>query len=95
MLSFKGLPCPNLGTGGYNCHGPFECATVEKMDQMVEFFCTSWTCTRRNGIQNGRTAVPSLEGTAVRLFAIQKQKSTGTKVSVLLVRMKGFEPTLF
>ena len=36
MLSFKGLPCPNLGTGGYNCHGPFECATVEKMDQMVE-----------------------------------------------------------
>ncbi|WP_294496684.1 peptidase T [uncultured Gemmiger sp.] len=36
MLSFKGLPCPNLGTGGFNCHGPFECATVEKMDQMVE-----------------------------------------------------------
>ena len=36
MLSFKGLSCPNLGTGGYNCHGPFECATVEKMDQMVE-----------------------------------------------------------
>ena len=36
MLSFKGLPCPNLGTGGYNCHGPFECVTVEKMDQMVE-----------------------------------------------------------
>ena len=35
-LSFKGLPCPNLGTGGFNCHGPFECATVEKMDQMVD-----------------------------------------------------------
>lgn len=36
MLSFKGLPCPNLGTGGFNCHGPLECATVEKLDQMVE-----------------------------------------------------------
>jgi tripeptide aminopeptidase len=24
MLSFKGLPCPNLCTGGYNCHGRYE-----------------------------------------------------------------------
>ena len=36
QLSFKGLPCPNLGTGGFNFHGPFECITVEKMDQCVE-----------------------------------------------------------
>ena len=36
MRSVKGLPCPNLGTGGFNCHGPLECATVEKLDQMVE-----------------------------------------------------------
>ena len=21
-LSFMGLPCPNIGTGGYACHGP-------------------------------------------------------------------------
>ena len=35
-LSYKGLPCPNLGTGGRNFHGPFECITVEKMDQSVE-----------------------------------------------------------
>ena len=35
-LSYKGLPCPNLGTGGRNFHGPFECITVEKMDQAVE-----------------------------------------------------------
>ena len=35
-LSYKGLPCPNLGTGGFNFHGPFECITVEKMDQAVE-----------------------------------------------------------
>lgn len=35
-LSFMGLPCPNLGTGGFNFHGPAECITVEKMDQSVE-----------------------------------------------------------
>ncbi|MBR2132602.1 MAG: peptidase T [Oscillospiraceae bacterium] len=35
-LSFKGLPCPNLGTGGYNFHGPYEFITVEGMDQSVE-----------------------------------------------------------
>ena len=32
-LSYMGLPCPNLGTGGFNFHGPFECITVERMDQ--------------------------------------------------------------
>ena len=36
MLSFKGLPCPNLGTGGFNFHGVCECITAEKMDQSVE-----------------------------------------------------------
>lgn len=34
-LSFMGLPCPNLGTGGFNFHGPYECATVEGMDSAV------------------------------------------------------------
>ena len=31
-LSYMGLPCPNLGTGGFNYHGPFECTTCERMD---------------------------------------------------------------
>ena len=35
-LSYMGLPCPNLGTGGFNFHGPCECITAEKMDQSVE-----------------------------------------------------------
>ena len=35
-LSFMGLPCPNLGTGGYNDHGPYEFITVEGMDAAVE-----------------------------------------------------------
>ena len=34
-LSFMGLPCPNLGTGGYAFHGPFEHITVEGMDTAV------------------------------------------------------------
>ena len=32
-LSYMGLPCPNLGTGGANYHGPFECITAERMDR--------------------------------------------------------------
>lgn len=32
QLSFRGLPCPNLGTGGYGYHGPYEHATVEGME---------------------------------------------------------------
>lgn len=35
-LSYHGLPCPNLGTGGRNFHGPFECITVEAMEQATE-----------------------------------------------------------
>ncbi len=36
MLSFRGLPCPNLGTGGYNFHGESEFASVEEMEKTVE-----------------------------------------------------------
>lgn len=32
QLSFRGLPCPNLGTGGDGYHGPLEHATVEGID---------------------------------------------------------------
>lgn len=35
-LSFMGLPCPNLGTGGYNFHGPFELNSIERMDKASE-----------------------------------------------------------
>lgn len=34
-LSFMGLPCPNLGTGGYGFHGPFEHISVEGMDTAI------------------------------------------------------------
>ena len=35
QLSFRGLPCPNLGTGGAGFHGPYEHITAENMDTAV------------------------------------------------------------
>ena len=36
QLSFRGLPCPNLGTGGHAYHGPYEHITVEGMEKAVD-----------------------------------------------------------
>ena len=36
QLSFKGLPCPNLGTGGAASHGVYEHISVEGMDKVVD-----------------------------------------------------------
>ena len=35
-LSFMGLPTPNLGTGGYAFHGPYEHITAEGMEKSAE-----------------------------------------------------------
>lgn len=35
-LSFMGLPCPNLCTGGVNFHGPYEYCSVNNMERIVE-----------------------------------------------------------
>ena len=35
-LSHRGLPCPNLSTGGHNFHGRFEYIPVQSMEKMVE-----------------------------------------------------------
>lgn len=35
-LSFMGIPCPNIGTGGYGYHGEYEHITVEGMEYAVE-----------------------------------------------------------
>ena len=36
LLSYMGLPCPNLGTGIEYCHGANEFASVEKMETAVK-----------------------------------------------------------
>lgn len=35
-LSYMGLPCPNLCTGGYNFHGKYEFISVQSMEKVVE-----------------------------------------------------------
>ena len=35
-LTLMGLNTPNLGTGGYNCHGPYEFACLEEMEIVVD-----------------------------------------------------------
>jgi tripeptide aminopeptidase len=35
-LSFRGLPCPNLATGSWGHHGPFEHACAERMDEVTD-----------------------------------------------------------
>ena len=35
-LSWRGLPCPNLSTGGMNGHGRAECACAQDMETMVD-----------------------------------------------------------
>lgn len=36
VLSFRGIPCPNLGTGGYNYHSRFEYASVDEIRRGTE-----------------------------------------------------------
>ncbi|MEE1243563.1 peptidase T [Frisingicoccus sp.] len=36
-LSYMGLPCPNLCTGGHNYHGRYEFICVESMQSIVDF----------------------------------------------------------
>ena len=50
-LSYMGLPCPNLCTGGHNYHGKYEYVCVESMEQTVNIlteivkkFCSRKKC---------------------------------------------------
>ena len=36
QLSLRGLPCPDIGTGLYGAHGPYEHITVEAMDTVTQ-----------------------------------------------------------
>ncbi len=36
QLSFRGVPCPNLGTGAYNYHSRFEYVSADEMEQGAE-----------------------------------------------------------
>ena len=36
VLSSRGLPCPNLSTGGYNYHSRYEFASIPEMEKSLE-----------------------------------------------------------
>ncbi len=35
-LTYRGIPCPNLCTGGYNFHGRYEYASVQEVEKSAE-----------------------------------------------------------
>ena len=35
-ITYKGLPCPNLGVGDFNPHGRFEFVSITQMIKMVD-----------------------------------------------------------
>lgn len=39
-LSKRGLPCPNLGNGGQNCHGRYEYCVVQELEMAVKLIET-------------------------------------------------------
>ena len=39
-LSYMGLPCPNLCTGGHNFHGRFEYACADAMETIAQMLVT-------------------------------------------------------
>lgn len=43
-LSYMGLPCPNLSTGGHNFHGRFEYIPVESMEKMTDVIVDLVSC---------------------------------------------------
>jgi len=38
-LSYMGLPCPNIFTGGHNFHGRYEYIPLESMQKAVSVIC--------------------------------------------------------
>ncbi len=36
VLSYKGLPCPNICAGYQNAHGKFEYVSIQTMERIVE-----------------------------------------------------------
>jgi tripeptide aminopeptidase len=43
QLSFRGLPCPNLGTGGYAFHGPYKHIASEHLEKITEILINIMT----------------------------------------------------
>ena len=68
-LSFEGLPCPNLCTGGMNFHGVHECIPVFALERMTHVQVA--VCIRRAVVQNEEgLALVAAEGLAVKIHVV-------------------------
>lgn len=45
-LSYEGLPCPNLCTGGANFHGKYEFISIQSMEKIVELLVKLMTASQ-------------------------------------------------
>lgn len=36
LLTYKGLPCPNIPSSGYHAHGRYECVSIQELTKCVE-----------------------------------------------------------
>lgn len=43
-ITYMGLPCPNIGTGDYNCHGRYEYVSINEMKAMIEIIKNMLIC---------------------------------------------------
>ena len=68
-LSFMRLPCPNLGTGGYGFHGPYEHISVEGMQTAVQIIETG----KRTAIDLG---IHGLHPELIRIIGKMKYRSS-------------------
>lgn len=46
-LTYNGLKCPNLGTGGYNAHGKYEYVSIQQMHKVVELLIAIIQCSSK------------------------------------------------
>lgn len=56
MLSYKGLPCPNLCAGGHNFHGVYEYIPMESIGK-IALLLINIACRERNNLLVNRAAV--------------------------------------
>ena len=54
-LSYEGLPCPNLCTGGANFHGKYEFISIQSMEKIVELLVKLMTAPKTERKESRRT----------------------------------------
>ena len=98
-LSFAGLPCPNLSTGGANFHSRYECIPVEDMECMVDVFTHLVNIDRDllliphmaihmdRGMNDGRALNPQID-----MLPVYGQASSAGTLKNLIAEAAGVQP---